>query len=388
VKLLSTGLSQQVLKVSEALGGFLVEHHRLPRTNRGRRKFPLGSSDAGRIFSLRDLAVAKEHELWKTKLAHRTRSFWYPYATLGNIPVLERLLTSVGLNLLELCRGNQGRVADFGGADGDLAFFLEQLGFSVDVIDYEQTNFNKLDGARILKKALDSSVTIYSVDLDSRFAVFGEKYDAVFLLGVLYHLKNPFYTLERLAHMTRHCFLSTRIARQTADGLPLSKYPVAYLLGPEECNSDNTNFWIFSDEGLKRLIRRAGWSILAYTTIGDTNNSTPADPNHDERVFCVLQSNAVINLSAFPNPVPADERIGRTTIRWNTANSSPGKVYVSVNGQEESLFASGCQGAAAANWIQPGANYEFRLYDSDHIRLLDKVVVTTVENGSRNRNSR
>jgi hypothetical protein len=63
------------------------------------------------------------------------------------------------------------------------------------------------------------------------------------------------------------------------------------LLGPEECNNDSTNFGIFSGEGLKRLIRRTGWNILAYTTIGNTSNSTPADPQHDERAFCILESN-------------------------------------------------------------------------------------------------
>ena len=67
--------------------------------------------------------------------------------------MLERLLAGVGLDLLKLCRGESGRVADIGAADGDLAFFLEELGFSVDVIDNEYTNFNKLDGIRILKKA-------------------------------------------------------------------------------------------------------------------------------------------------------------------------------------------------------------------------------------------
>ena len=36
-------------------------------------------------------------------------------------------LASVGLDLLALCRGKYGRVADVGTADGDLAFFLEEL---------------------------------------------------------------------------------------------------------------------------------------------------------------------------------------------------------------------------------------------------------------------
>ncbi len=379
MKLLAPGLPQQASKSSEELAKLLVKPNALPRTNGESGKSRFASNNVGaRTSPLRELILTKEQELWKTKLAYRPKLFWYPYATLRNIPVLERLLTRVGIDLLELCRGTSGRVADIGAADGDLAFFFEELGFSVDVIDNEYTNFNKLDGARILKKALNSSVTIRSIDLDSRSQLFAEKYDAVFLLGVLYHLKNPFSILERLAHVTRYCFLSTRIARQTADGLPLSNYPVAYLLGPEECNNDSTNFWIFSDEGLKQLIHRTGWNILAYTTVGDTNNSTPADPNHDERAFCILKSNAVFELTAFPNPVPTGEKMGKTTIRWSTADACPGKVYVSIDGQEELLFAGGRQGVATANWIRPGRTYEFRLYDSDHTRLLDKVAVATV----------
>ena len=370
VKLLSAEPPQQASTISEALGKFLVGPSPSACIDRS-------SNPGGRTSSLRKLVRNKEQQLWKTKLAHRPKPFWYPYPILRNLPVLERLLAGVGLDLLQLCRGKYGRVADVGAADADLAFFLEELGFSVDAVDNELTNFNKLDGVRILKEALNSSVTIRSIDLDSRFEPFVEEYDAVFLLGVLYHLKNPFYILERLAQVTKYCFLSNRIARQTADGMPLAKYPVAYLLAPDECNNDSTNFWIFSDEALRRLIHRTGWGILAYTTIGEANNSTPADPNHDERVFCVLKSNAIMELSAFPNPVPADEKMGTTTIQWNTANAGDGEVYVSIDGQKESLFAAGRQGAATANWIQPGSTYEFRLYDSSRNRLLDKISVTT-----------
>ena len=129
--------------------------------------------------------------------------------------------------------------------------------------------------------------------------------------------------------MTEYCFVSTRIAKQTADGQPLSPYPIAYLLGPQECNNDSTNFWIFSEQGLKRLIDRTGWSVLSYLTIGDTTNSTPADPDRDERAFCLLQSKTSPTLSASPNPVPAGERMGRTTISWNTADEGEGKSHFS-----------------------------------------------------------
>jgi len=326
--------------------------------------------------SLHDVVIAAEQSLWEIKLAKRPKSFWYPHPILTNIDFLERLLAGTDLNLLQLCRGEYGKIADIGTADGDLAFFLEKQGLSVDVIDNESSNFNRLEGARILKEALNSSVKIQSIDLDSQFALPNKQYDAIFLLGTLYHLKNPFFVLERLAKMTRYCFLSTRIAKQTPDGLSLSRYPIAYLLGREECNNDDTNFWIFSDEGLRRLIDRTGWMILSYITIGDTINSTPSDPDRDERAFCLLLGKIAPTVIASPNPVPAGEGIGETTIRWTTADERDGKVYVSVNGREESLFGGGPCGSAAANWIKTDCTYEFRLYDSDHRSLLAKVRLT------------
>jgi tRNA (mo5U34)-methyltransferase len=274
------------------------------------------------------------------KLAHRSKSFWYPHPTLRNIPALERLSTEAGFDLLQSCRGQYGKVADIGAADGDLAFFLEKMGLSVDIIDNEATNFNRLEGARILKEALQSSVSIRSADLDSQFVLHGEKYDAVFLLGILYHLKNPFFALETLARMTRYCFVSTRIARQTPDGHPLSPYPVAYLLGPRECNDDNTNFWIFSEEGLKRLIDRTGWKLLSYVTVGDTTNSNPSDPDRDERAFCLLQSKNAPILSAYPDPVPPGKGAGTTMVSWDSGDKGEANVYVSIDGGEESLFAA------------------------------------------------
>jgi len=324
---------------------------------------------------LRQVATKTERNFWEIKLAHRPKSFWYPYLTLRNVGALERLLASAGLDLMQLCRGPHGKIADIGGADGDLAFFLEKMGLTVDLIDNEPTNFNQLEGARILKEALHSNVPIQTVDLDSQFTLSGEKYDAIFLLGVLYHLKNPFFVLEKLAAIARYCFLSTRIARETDSGQSISRGPIAYLLGPQECNNDSTNFWIFSEEGLKRLINRTGWNLLSYLSIGATANSTPADPERDERAFCLLRSEIVPMVTASLNPVPAHKDTARTIISWNTGTATPGKVYVSMDGQQESLFATSPQGSAPANWIRTGCTYEFRLYDSNHSLLLDKVVV-------------
>ena len=332
------------------------------------------SNAVGRLSQLSELAHTKEQELWKIKLACRPKPFWYPYSTLQNVAILEKLSAAAGFQLLELCRGMHGKVADIGAADGDLAFFLERQGLPVDIIDNEHTNFNALQGARILKDALDSSVDIRSVDLDSQFSLAGQKYDAVFFLGTLYHLKNPFFLLESLARITKYCFVSTRIAKQTADGQSLSSYPVAYLVGPQECNDDDTNFWIFSEHGLKRLIDQTGWKLLSYVAVGDTISSTP---NHDERAFCLLEKRPPI-LTANPNPVPTSEDAGKTTIYWDTCDGTIGKVYASMKGDQETLFAHGRRGSAPAHWIETGSNYEFHLYNSDHSELLAKVAVTTI----------
>ena len=240
--------------------------------------------------ALYQAALATERTLWTVKLAQRPESFWYPYPTLRNLKPIDQLLTASGFNLLELCRGVHGKLADIGTADGDLAFFLEQNGFSVDAIDFEPTNFNQMGGIRILKQALNSAVTIHSVDLDSQFSLPSERYDTIFLLGILYHLKNPFFVLEKLARIARRCFLGTRIAKKTPDGHSFAKYRSHICWNQRNAIATVPIFWIFSGEGLKRLIHRTGWNILVYTTIGDTINSTPADPDHDERAFCVLES--------------------------------------------------------------------------------------------------
>ncbi|MDQ2948522.1 MAG: hypothetical protein M3Y27_21720 [Acidobacteriota bacterium] len=69
----------------------------------------------------------------------------------------------------------------------------------------------------------------------------------------------------------------------------LDGLPAAYLLEPDECNSDVTNYWIFSPAGLRLLIQRAGWTIRAQANSG-TSESDPVTPDGDERMFLLLES--------------------------------------------------------------------------------------------------
>ena len=214
---------------------------------------------------------------------------WYGHDILSNLWHIEKLLSERNRDLFSWV--SEMPIADIGAADGDLSFFLQSRGFDVDIIDWPNTNWNGLQGARAIKDILDSPVGIHEVDLDSQFNMPRNRYGLVLFLGILYHLKNPFYALEKLARTSRFCFISTRIARYTEqNGTPFHDLPMAYLLTPDECNDDPTNYWIFSQAGLERLVDRTGWEILDAMTVGDTEASDPRSPEHDERAFMLLES--------------------------------------------------------------------------------------------------
>ena len=215
---------------------------------------------------------------------------WYPYDIMANLVHFDRLLSRQHREVFTKIAG--GTVADIGAADGDFGFFLErELNCAVDLIDHAPTNFNGLRGARRLTEHLGSSARVHDIDLDEQFSLPQQNYSAIFLLGILYHLKNPFFVLERLARVSELCFLSTRVAALTPDHhTRLTDVPVAYLLDPDEANHDSTNYWIFSLAGLRRILARTGWEVLDLITVGCTTGSDPGSSDRDERAFCLLRS--------------------------------------------------------------------------------------------------
>lgn len=217
---------------------------------------------------------------------------WYQYDILGNLPHVDALLHGQHRELDRLAASLP--VADIGGADGDLAFMLERnWGWQVDLIDTAATNMNGLRGARALRDHLGSKILIEDIDLDSQFRLPRERYGLVFLLGILYHLQNPFHVLRELAKHADYCLLSTRVARFAGEHrTSVAELPIAYLVGPTETNNDATNYWMFSPVGLERIVTRAGWTVLERHSVGDVLASDPSSPEHDERMFMLLQSAA------------------------------------------------------------------------------------------------
>ncbi|MBI4910188.1 MAG: methyltransferase domain-containing protein [Acidobacteria bacterium] len=231
-----------------------------------------------------------DEQLAQTKASLSVDFPWYPYNSLGGFYELIQRLSNATPAVLSIT--GQGQVLDLCCADGDVAFFLESLGYQVTAVDFAGTNCNRLAGIRAMKAALASSIEIHEMDLDSQFLL-NDNYNLVIFMGGLYHLKNPFYVMDTLARHAVHVVLSTRIARYTPDRLiDMSSAPLAYLLAPNEANQDDTNYWIFSEPGLKRLFDRTNWELLSLLALG-SEQSDPARNEADARIFCVLRSRLV-----------------------------------------------------------------------------------------------
>ena len=181
-------------------------------------------------------------------------------------------------------------VLDIGCGDGAVAFLLESLGARVHAVDHPPTNYNRMQGVKALKSAFRSSVRIASADLDARPDLPLGECGLALMLGVLYHLKNPFGVLEMLAAKARHCLLSTAITRYSLDqSINLDHLPLAFLAGRGGLRGDQTNYWIFTEAGLRNLLDRTGWEIADWKVVDD-EDSTLWGTQRDQRVFCLLRS--------------------------------------------------------------------------------------------------
>ena len=214
---------------------------------------------------------------------------WYPYDTFGSSRALDALLLPNAVEIFKKLAGAMP-VLDVGCGDGGLSFFVESLGPQVDAIDYPPTNHNGMRGIRKLKEALHSGIDIHSSDIDAGLAPPRPLYGLTLFLGILYHLKNPFGVLETLAEHSQFCLLSTRIAQRSPRGSKMGDEALAYLVGEYELNADESNYWIFSEAGLRRLLERTGWHVRGLVTIGDIANSEPVRPDRDQRAFCLIES--------------------------------------------------------------------------------------------------
>lgn len=239
--------------------------------------------------SLMQQSHAFRESLAAAKQAPPSAFSWYPYHTMAS---LDHLLPLLQQHYALFARALQaGPILDVGCGDGDLACFFASLGLPVTAIDNPPTNYNWMNGVRDLRERLGLTLNVEERDVDTQFSLNDSSYGLTFLLGTLYHLKNPYYVLETLAKHSRYCVLSTRIADVTPAKTRIAKEPLAYLLDDRETNDDASNYWIFSPAALLRLAKRSGWSVIGHALTKSKKRPNPVDPDADSRMFLFLRSN-------------------------------------------------------------------------------------------------
>ena len=214
---------------------------------------------------------------------------WYPYQTELTLPLIVDLIAPVYDEIRTAI--SNGPVVDIVCCDVDLALFFARLVCRVDAVDHAPTNFNQLRGVKRLGRTLSPEMAIHDIDLNGPFTLPRPDYGMALFLGTLYHVKNPFYVLETIAACATWCILSTRIAQITpATRTRIESEPLAYLLGPREANNDPTNYWIFSQTGLLKLLERTGWTFASQRRLGCSIDSDPVHAGADERLFLLVKS--------------------------------------------------------------------------------------------------
>ncbi|MEO8593804.1 MAG: methyltransferase domain-containing protein [Candidatus Solibacter sp.] len=257
---------------------------------------------------------------------------WYPWDSFGTLTRLNELLTGRH-RFLDPMIGDDP-VLDLGCGDGDLAFLFEDLGYRVCAVDHAATNYNRMRGVEALKIALDSSVRIEELDLDAEMALPVGRCGLALCLGILYHLKNPYGVLEGLSRRARYCLLSTAVTRFAPNAqADVNSMAAAFLAGRDGLRGDETNYWIFTETGLRTLADRCGWDVCDWMMVG-AEDSILWNRQQDERVFCLLRSR-VFETEAASQLVAGWHGLENGAWRWTAGKFSleaPGGQRVCVKG--------------------------------------------------------
>jgi tRNA (mo5U34)-methyltransferase len=166
----------------------------------------------------------------------------------------------------------QGKsVLDIGAWDGFWSFYAERRGAKrILATDDLTQNWSDGRGIHLAKELYKSAVQINQNMSIYQLASLNEKFDIILLLGVYYHLFDPFYGLAQIRHC---CHPGT---------LLLIEGPVTMCLGPGEAQynfSDHACEWLPSLEALQQIIHATYFSDADRAFLGP---SAPA--RNGERV--------------------------------------------------------------------------------------------------------
>lgn len=154
-------------------------------------------------------------------------------------------------------------VLDVGALDGYFSFAAERAGASrvVALDTYAWRQPGGKDGFEFARRALDSSVEDIEVEvLDISPETVGE-FDVVLFLGVLYHMRHPLLSLERVASVTKELLVVETLVDMTFFPSPAAAFYPWKMLGNE------TNWWGPNRAAVVGMLHSVGFKqVIPYPT--------------------------------------------------------------------------------------------------------------------------
>jgi len=150
-------------------------------------------------------------------------------------------------------------VLDIGAWDGFFSFEAERRGaaqvLATDHFCWSGPGWGDKRGFDHAHARFGSSVRSLDIDVrDHRPDELGQ-FDMVLLLGVLYHVTDPYGTLEAAAAMCRD-----HLVVETVTALKDEPLPAMRLFTELELNRDSTNYWAPNSPALREMCRRFGFT--------------------------------------------------------------------------------------------------------------------------------
>jgi tRNA (mo5U34)-methyltransferase len=205
---------------------------------------------------------------------------WFHTFNFGNGIVAQGVdESSKRVNTLHLPEDLSGMsVLDIGSWDGFFAFEAERRGASrvlaTDSFCWGGEGWGTKDGFNLARNILNSKVEDREIDVMELSPEKVGEFDLVLCLGVLYHMRNPLLTLERVFSVTkRQLILETVVDCMTINRPVIAFYPSV------ELNNDGSNWCGPNRAAVEAMLKTVGFNRVEM--VYRQSNGEPSQLNLD-----------------------------------------------------------------------------------------------------------